>query len=95
MESLPESLGVFFSNDIDVKICIDSLLDDFEGNYILFLFFSSLDGGGRLGLQAIYDVITLFFFKHGLNKISSLEPVFEIPKLFSFFTIVVFSGYLE
>lgn len=57
----PELLEIFFSNDVNVKIRVDALLDEFSGNCIVFLFFPSLGYGNKLGLQAIYDVPNLFF----------------------------------
>lgn len=49
-ESLLGALGIFFSNNVDIKIHTNSLLDDFRGNCVVFLFFPNLDGGSKLGL---------------------------------------------
>lgn len=39
-ECLLRLLEVFFSNDVDIKVRAVFLLNDFEGKYIIFLFFS-------------------------------------------------------
>lgn len=43
-------LEVLFSNNIDIKVCADPLFDNFEDNYIIFLFFLGLDSGSSLNL---------------------------------------------
>ncbi len=44
-----KTFRIFFLNDIDVKIYTDPLLNDFGGNYIVFLFFLDLGSGNELG----------------------------------------------
>lgn len=43
-------LGVFFYDNTDITICINPLLDDLGGNYIVFLFIPSLGVDDELGL---------------------------------------------
>lgn len=96
MKSLLRLLKFLFSNDINIKIYIDLLLDNFEDNYITFLFFLSLDGDSKRGLQAINNVLILFFFKYVLSEISLLRPVFEFFKILFFaFMVVALNDYLK
>lgn len=83
-ENLLRYLKVLFSNDVNMEIRADSLFDNFKDNFVVFFIFPGLNNGGRLGLQAIYNIPNLLFFKHSLSEISSLGPVFEASKLLSF-----------
>lgn len=83
-KSFLKFLRVFFSYNINKEICTKLLLNNFGNNFIVFLFFSGLGNSSRLGLQTIYDVSNHFFFKHSLNKVNLLVPVFKAFKLFLF-----------
>lgn len=72
----------FFSNDIDVKVAVDPLLDDFGSNSIVFLLFPSLSSCGRVSSRFIYYIPDLFYLKHGLNKVGLLRPIFKVAELF-------------
>lgn len=86
--------GVLFSNDIDIKIHIDLLFNDFKSYYVVFFFFSGLGSGSRLVLQAIYDVSDLFILKHDLYEISLLGPILKAFELLSFtFAILILGSY--
>lgn len=91
-EYLPESLRVFFSDDINIKICANPLSDNFRSNYVIFLFFLDLSSGSELILQAIYDVPDFSLFKHGLHEVDPLGPILKTPELLSFaFVISIFT----
>lgn len=62
--------------------------------FVLFFFFN-LDGNGEFGLRVIYDILNLFFFKHGLSKISPLKLIFKASKFLFFFIIIIFGGHPE
>ena len=55
------SLKIHFFNDIDNKISIDPLFNDFGSNCIVFLFFHGLSNNDGFILQAIYNILDLFF----------------------------------
>ena len=87
------SLGILFSDDIDVEICADPLLDNFKSNCVIFLFLLGLGGGSWLISQAIYNVSDFFLLKHGLREVGALGPIFEAPELFSFaFVVILFAS---
>lgn len=94
MEYFLGFLKVFFSNNINIKIRVDLLLDNFKSNYIIFLYFSGLCGSSGIILQVIYDVPDFFFFKHSLHKVRLLGSIFKAIKLLSFtFAIIIFAGH--
>lgn len=94
-ESLLGVLEIFFSNDVNVKIRTDSLLDDFRSNCVVFLLLPDLDGGSKLGSRVIYNVPELFFLKHGLDEISPLGSIFKALKLLFFFAVITLDSHLE
>lgn len=49
-KNLSKSLEVLFSNNINIKIYINLLFNDFGGNCIIFLFTLSLGNCDRLDL---------------------------------------------
>lgn len=77
-----ESLEVYFFDNINIKVSINSLLDNFEINYIIFLFFFNLKDNNRFDLPTIYYILDIFSFKHDLHKISLLKTIFKNLKLF-------------
>lgn len=96
MEGLPRSLKVFFFYNIDVKVTVNPLLNDFKRKSIVFLLFSSLSSYIRISTRSIYYFLNLFFFKNRLCKVDILEPVLEVAEFLSFpFTIVIFVNYYD
>lgn len=88
-EYLLGPLRVFFSNNVDVKVTIDPLLDDFKSDSIVFFFFPSLSICDRVSLRSIYYIPDLFFLKYDLSKVSTLRPILEVAELFSFVLMLV------
>lgn len=96
VKGLLGSLEILFFNNFDIKICINLLFDDFRNNCIVFFFFLDLDNSGELSLQAIYNVLNLFFFKYSLSEINLLRPIFKFSKfLFFIFMVITLDSYFE
>lgn len=90
MENLPRLLEIFFFNNIDVKIVINPLLNDFRSGNIIFSFFLVL----AMMIESVQYLSTIFqtsIFEHYLCKISLLGPVFIFVKLlFITFLVIIF-----
>ena len=85
-----------FSDNIDVEIGINPLLDNFENDSVVLLFFPSLDSCSRISTGPIYYILDLFLLEYSLGKIGPLRPILEVLKLLSFtLTNVVFVCHLE
>ncbi len=95
-ESLLGSLGILFSNNIDIKVVINSLLDDFGDNDIVFFLFFGLGNGRELCMTSVYHILEFFFFEHSLHKVCLLKPVSKAVELFSFaFAVVILSSHCD
>lgn len=70
------------SNDIDVKIGVDYLLDELGCYGINFSSLSCLHYGNRLGPDLIDNVLDLFLFEYSLNQIGLLRPILEAMEFF-------------
>ena len=84
MECLPEPVRVFFSNDVDVNIAVDSLLDDFKNDSIMLLLFLSLSSYDGVSLRYIHYIPDLFFLKHDLCKLGLLKLILKAAEFLSF-----------
>lgn len=94
MESFLRNLRVFFSNNINIKVDANSLLNDFRGNGIILLFFSCLRNNSELSARFIYQILDIFFFKHGLYEIGLFKAIFTTSILiFLTFGIIVFDDH--
>ena len=83
-------LRIFFSYDINIKITVDPLLDDFRSNNIVFLFFPSLSSCVEISLRFIHYIPNLFLLKNYLGKVDPLRPVLKAVELLSLaFAIIV------
>lgn len=95
-KSLLEFLRIHFSNNVDIEVAANLLLDDFGGYGIVFLYLLGLGGSSRLCTRSVYHVPDLFLFKYSLRKMSPIEPVLKTAKLFSFvFAFVVLGGHCD
>lgn len=93
-KSLLRSLGILFSNNVDIEVATKPLFDDFGGNGVVFLLFSGLSSGGRLRTRSVYHIPDLIFFEYSLHKVSLLEPVVKVAEFLSYdFAVVVFGGH--
>lgn len=81
-ESFSVPLEDFFSNNINIKVIIDPLFDNFGGNGIIFLFFSNLKNSNRLSSKVIYYILYFIFFEHSLRKVDILRPILKVFELF-------------
>ncbi len=96
MERFLRSLGIHFSNNIDIEVTVDPLLDKFEGNGVALYFLLGLDSNNRLHIRSVYHIPDFFLFEYSLRKVSPLGPVLKAAKLFSFIlTIIVFGSYCD
>lgn len=73
-----------FSNNIDIEVGVDLLLDDFGSNSIVFFLLLNLGSYSKISTRPIYYILDLFFLKHGLGKIGPLRPILEAKELLSF-----------
>ena len=89
VECLLGALRVPFSNDVDVKVAIDPLLDDFRSNSVVYLFSLSLSSCDEVSLKFIHYISDLFFFKHSLSRINLLGPILKTLELHCLALIVV------
>lgn len=80
---------VFFSNDIDVKVTIDPLLNDFRNDSIIFFLFPSLSSYGKISIRSFYYIPDFFLFKYGLYKVGPLRAILELIEFFSLFLTIV------
>ena len=93
---LPGSLGVSFSNDVNVKINVYPLLNNFRSNSIVLLFFPSINSCDGVSLRSIHYISDLFFLKHCLGKVGPLRPVLKAAELFSLaLAVVIFVSHLD
>ena len=93
-------MWVSFSDNVDVKVGIDPLLDNFGSNSVVLLLFSSLGSCSRISTRPIYYIPDLLLLEHGLGKIGPLRPIFKATELLSLALAVVvfvrhFDGNLE
>ena len=95
IEYLPGSLGVFFSNDVDIKVTVDPLLDDFRSDSVILLLFPSLSSCDGVSSKSIHYISDLFLLEHCLGKVGSLKPVLKAAELlFHILAVVVFVSHL-
>ena len=86
-KSFPLFLKVFFINNINIEVTINSLFDDFGVNGIVLLFFFDLRDGSRFRSRFIYNILDFFFFKYDLYEIGQMGPILKTSEFF-FFTIL-------
>ena len=90
------SLGVFFSNNVEIEVTIDPLLDDFWSDSIVLIFFSSLSGCGEISSRSVAYIPDLFFLKYSLIKVSLLKSIFKAMELLSLaFAVVIIVSHLN
>lgn len=96
MKSFLGSLGIFFSNNVDIEVAVNLMLDDFRSDDIILFFPSNLGGGDKLHTRLVYHILDLFFFDYSLRKVSPLGSVLKAAK-FLFFALIllVFGGYYD
>lgn len=89
-------MWVMFSDNTNIKVGNNILLDNFGSHNIVFLLFPSLSNYSRINIRPIDYISDLFFFKYDLGKIGPLKPIFKATELF-FLTlvIVIFIYYLK
>ena len=94
-ESFLGPLRVSFSNDVDVKVTVDPLHNDFRSNSIVLLLFPSLSSCNGVSSRSIYYIPDLFILEYCLNKVGSLKLVLKTAELLSFvFAVVILVSYL-
>ena len=89
MECLSGPLRIFFSNNVDVKVTVDPLLDDFKSDRIVFLLFPSLSSYGGVSSKSIHYIIDIFFLEHYLGKVGSLRSILKVVELLSLALAIV------
>lgn len=96
--NLPQSLlqpsWVLFSDDVNVEIRIDPLLDDLGSDSVVLLLLLCLGSYSKICIGPIYYIPDLYFLGYGLDKISPLRPILEVTEhFFLALVIVVFIHY--
>ncbi len=89
-------MWVSFSNDVDIEVGVDPLLDDFGSNSVILLLLPSLSSCSRISTRSIYYILDLFFLEHGLSKIGPLRPILKAAELLSLpLAVVVFVHHFD
>ena len=84
------------SDNIDIEVGIDPLLNNFGSDSVVFFFFPSLGSCIKISIESIYYISDLLLLEHGLGKIGPLRPIFKITELLSLaIAVVVFVRHLE
>lgn len=81
-------MWVLFFNNINIKVGMDLLFDNFGRNCIVFFLFLCQYSCNRISTKPIYYISNFFSLEYGLGKIGPLKPIFKVTKLL-FFTFVV------
>ena len=87
------SMWVSFSNNIDLKIGVDPMLDNFGSDSVVFLFFPRLDSFSKISMGPMYYIVDLLFLEYSLGKIGPLRPIFKVTELLSLALAVILSVY--
>lgn len=72
------------------------MVDNLESHHIVFLFFSNVENGSKISIQAIYDVSDIFLIKYYLHEIYSLQPILKALEFLPLaFTVIIFGNHCE
>ena len=94
-ECLPGPPRVFFSNDVNIKVTVDFLLDNFRNDNVVFFLFPSLSSYGGVSSKSIHYIPDFFLFEYCLDKVSLLRLVLKVAEFLSFtLTNVIFVNHL-
>ena len=82
-------MWVLFSDNVDIEVGINLLLENFGSDIIVLLLFPSLGSCNKISTRPIYYIPDLLFLKYGLDKIGLLRPIFEVTEFFSLALVVI------